>query len=103
MVSAQAIESYDLCQPGLHLPPAFGVEILAQASDAQRLLTVAVAGVSGGGMEAAGEFLSHPQLMEEALHTAPTGWQQKNLEFVLETSITDSVPGPPHVVAAYFW
>ncbi|MGC9198554.1 MAG: hypothetical protein ACP5E5_06385 [Acidobacteriaceae bacterium] len=65
--------------------------------------TVAVAGVSGAGTEAAGEFLSDPQLMGEALRTAPPGWQQKNLEFVLETSITDSVPGPAHVIASYFW
>lgn len=65
--------------------------------------TVAVAGVSGAGTEAAGEFLSDPQLMGDALRNAPPGWQEKNLEFVLETSITDSVPGPAHIVASYFW
>ena len=32
LVAAQAIESHDLCQPGFHLPPAFGVNILAQAT-----------------------------------------------------------------------
>jgi YD repeat-containing protein len=65
--------------------------------------TVAVAGVSGAGTEAAGEFLSNSHLMGEALRAAPPGWQQKNLELVLETPVTDSVPGPAHVVASYFW
>ena len=37
-VAAQAIESYELRQSGLHLPSAFGVDILAQASDLQSLL-----------------------------------------------------------------
>jgi len=65
--------------------------------------TVTVAGISGAGTQAAGEFISNAQSMEEALRAAPAGWQSENLEFVLETSLTDSVPGPAHVVASYFW
>jgi hypothetical protein len=65
--------------------------------------TVTVAGIGGAGTQAAGEFVSSAQSLEEALRSAPVGWQTKNLEFVLETSITESVPGPAHVVASYYW
>jgi hypothetical protein len=65
--------------------------------------TVAVAGISGAGTQAAGEFVSNPQALEEVLRSAPAGWQTKNLEFVLETPLTDAVPGPAHVVASYYW
>jgi hypothetical protein len=28
---------------------------------------------------------------------------KKNLQFVVQTTVTDSVPGPPQVVAIYMW
>jgi len=65
--------------------------------------TVTVAGISGAGTQAAGDFVADPQALEEALRSAPPAWQTKNLEFVLDTSLTDSIPSPAHVVAAYYW
>ena len=65
--------------------------------------TVTVAGISGAGTQAAGDLVSNPIYLERALRGAPAGWQTKNLELVLETPVTDSVPGPAHVVASYFW
>jgi hypothetical protein len=65
--------------------------------------TITVAGITGTGTQAAGEFVSNPEFLEQGLRSVPVGWQTKNLEIVLQTTVTDSVPGPPRVVAAYSW
>jgi hypothetical protein len=65
--------------------------------------TVAVAGIMSSGTQAAAEFVSNPANLEEGLRGAPADWRTKNLEIVLKTAVTDSVAGPPHVVAAYYW
>ena len=65
--------------------------------------TVVAAGISGSGTQAAGDFISNPGLLEKALSGLPDGWQKKNVEFVLETTVTDAVAGPPRVVASYTW
>lgn len=65
--------------------------------------TVAAAGLRDSGTQAAGELASNANLLAAALRDAPAGWQKKNLEVVLRTTITDSVPGPPQVVATYYW
>ncbi len=62
-----------------------------------------VAGISGTGTQAAAEFVSQPEYIEKGLRDAPPDWQKKNLEVVLKTTITDSIAGPPQVVAAYYW
>ncbi|HEY2857170.1 MAG TPA: hypothetical protein VGJ21_01995 [Terracidiphilus sp.] len=62
-----------------------------------------VAGISGTGTQAAAEFVSQPEYIEKGLRDAPPDWQNKNLEVVLKTTITDSIAGPPRVVAAYYW
>ena len=65
--------------------------------------TVTVAGIGPRGTEAAGELVSSSRHLEEALAKAPADWQNRNLEIVLETTVTDSVSGPPHVIATYAW
>jgi hypothetical protein len=64
---------------------------------------VIVAGVGGTGTQAAAEFVSRREYLEKALRDAPPDWQKKNLEIIVETTITDSIAGPPHAVAAYYW
>jgi hypothetical protein len=64
---------------------------------------VATAGIGTNGTEAAGEFVSSSDYLEEALRTAQSDWMKKNLQFVVQTTVTDSVPGPPQVVAIYMW
>ena len=64
---------------------------------------IAVAGLAANGTQAAGEFISRSDFLDQALHTAPPDWQKKNLQVVLQTTVTDSVAGPPRVVATYFW
>jgi hypothetical protein len=65
--------------------------------------TIIAAGVTGSGTEAAGEFISNPVFLGRGLSTVASDWQRKNMELVLETTVTDSVAGPPRVVAYYVW
>ncbi len=66
-------------------------------------VVIAVAGLGAKGTQAAGELISRQDYLEEALRTAPADWQKKNLQILLKTTVTDSVAGPPRVVANYFW
>ncbi|HVU48004.1 MAG TPA: hypothetical protein VHD85_17870 [Terracidiphilus sp.] len=65
--------------------------------------TVTAAGIGPMGTQAAGEFISNAQNLEEGLRAAPANWQTGNMEIVVQTTVTDSVAGPPHAVAAYYW
>jgi len=65
--------------------------------------TIVVAGIGPKGTQAVGEFASTGQYMDDGLRNAPANWQKGNLEIVLQTTVTDSVAGPPHAVAAYYW
>jgi hypothetical protein len=64
---------------------------------------VAVAGIKSYGTQAAGELVSSPEYLEKALRTAPPDWKRRNLQIVVETTVTDSTSGPPQVVAIYVW
>ena len=65
--------------------------------------TVTVAGIGPKGTQAAGELVSTPRYLEEGLSSAAPNWQAHNLELLLETTVTDSVAGPPRVIATYVW
>jgi len=64
---------------------------------------VATAGILAEGTQASAEFVSSPGYLEDALRTASPDWKKKNLQFVVQTTVTDTVPGPPQVVAIYMW
>ena len=64
---------------------------------------VSTAGILSDGTQAAAEFVSSSGYLEEALRTAQPDWMKKNLQFVVQTTVTDSVAGPPQVVAIYMW
>jgi hypothetical protein len=66
-------------------------------------LVVVGAGIGRGGTVAAGEFLVDEQRMEEMLKQVPSGWQQKNIEIVLETQVIGDRSGPPRISAIYVW
>lgn len=65
--------------------------------------TIIAAGITGSGTQAAGEFISNPTFLERGLRSGSPDWQKKNMELVLQTTVTDSVAGPPRVVATYIW
>ncbi|MFZ0964987.1 MAG: hypothetical protein WAO35_29365 [Terriglobia bacterium] len=85
-----------------HVLEDFGVITRVLKSKTGHVL-IAVAGIGVDGTEAAGEFISTPDSFAEGMRSAPAGWDKKNMQIVVETTVTDSVPGPPHVVANYFW
>jgi hypothetical protein len=62
-----------------------------------------VAGIGSWGTQAAGEFVSSPDQVKKLEALAPQHWEQKNLQVVLSTDIIHGSPGPPVVLAAYFW
>jgi len=64
---------------------------------------VVVAGIKSYGTQAAGEFVSNPEYLEKALRSAPPDWPRKNLQIVIETPVTDFLPGPPQAIAIYVW
>ncbi len=65
--------------------------------------TIIVAGLGTEGTQTASEFVTRPELLEAGVRKLPSGWQKKNVEFVLETTVTDYVPGPPRVVGVHVW
>ncbi len=64
---------------------------------------VSVAGASGYGTYAAGEFLTNEEYFAAALHDAPRDWYRKNMQVVLSVKVISGIPGPPKVLATYFW
>jgi hypothetical protein len=64
---------------------------------------VAVAGIQSYGTQAAGECVSSAECMDKALRTALSSWERKNIQVIVQTTVTDSVPGPPKAVALYVW
>jgi hypothetical protein len=64
---------------------------------------VSTAGIMAEGTQAAAELVTSSRYLEEALRGAGPGWVNKNLQVVIETTVTDSVPGPPQAVAVYTW
>jgi hypothetical protein len=71
-------------------------------SESGQVLILA-AGITQFGSQAAGEFLTNPQLLGQALRKAPPNWQRMNMQAVLKTRVLASAPGPAEVVATYFW
>jgi hypothetical protein len=68
-----------------------------------RAMLLEIAGATQYGTNAAAELVSRPELMAEALRTAPSGWQRKNLQLVLHVRVISGTPASPNVVATYFW
>lgn len=62
-------------------------------------VVVVIGGLYTYGTQAAGEFLTDPQLIQSIAKVAKPGSVYQNLQIVLETTVTDETPGPPKVVA----
>ncbi len=66
-------------------------------------IVVTAAGITHFGTMAAGDFLSNPAYFRETLRKAPSDWYKKNIQIVLETKVVQGTPGPPTILATYFW
>jgi hypothetical protein len=64
---------------------------------------ITVAGVGFPGTQAAGEFVTDPQSISAVAKSLPKGWEMKNLQIVLHTTVTNQLPSAPDVVATYCW
>ncbi|MEO8592596.1 MAG: hypothetical protein ABI759_04670 [Candidatus Solibacter sp.] len=64
---------------------------------------ISVAGIETYGTLAASEFVTDAEYLGPALAAAPRDWRRRNVQFVLGTKIIDGTPGPPRVLASYFW
>jgi hypothetical protein len=77
--------------------------IVSRVSDPTTGETVIVAaGITKYGTLSAGEFLTGSRLNDLAKY-APREWKRKNLQVILGTQIVKGSPGPPRVLATYFW
>ncbi len=64
---------------------------------------IIAAGISEEGTEAAGEILYNPEYLNSLLAKAPSDWEQKNMEAVIETQVIEGHPGPPNILAVETW
>jgi hypothetical protein len=64
---------------------------------------VIIAGLTHRGTQAAGDFITNPELVAEFVKQAPKDWSRKNLQIVLHTNVVNDIPRSPTVVASYYW
>jgi hypothetical protein len=64
---------------------------------------VSIAGVGAAANQAAADFVSDPDQLGKALHQAPKGWPDKNMQMVLHTALLNRVPISVDIQALYFW
>jgi hypothetical protein len=62
-------------------------------------VVVVIGGLYTYGTQAAGEFLTDPELMQAIANETRLNRGQQNLQIVLGTTVTDETPGPPKVLA----
>lgn len=62
-------------------------------------VVVVIGGLYTYGTEAAGEFLTDPQLMKAVAREVRLDGPIRNLQIVLGTTVTDGTPGPPKVLS----
>jgi hypothetical protein len=68
-----------------------------------RNVMISAAGLTRFGTQIAAEFITNPVYWNEAMKSAPRGWEKKNLQIVLETDVVGKTPNAPHVLAMHFW
>jgi len=66
-------------------------------------VVVVVAGVGQGGTRAAAEFVTNPQSISKLVKSLPKGWENKNIQVVLHTTVKNQIPSAPEVVATCCW
>ena len=92
------------CRLGLHGEVVVDFGVVTRLLDSKTgHSVVSVAGITAPGTDAAAQFVSAPEFLSELARTAPPGWEKKNLQVLVQTSVIDAGASPPHVVAAYFW
>lgn len=66
-------------------------------------IIISAGGITHYGTQAAGEFLVNPEYLRAGLARLPAGWQKRNLQFVLKTTVIGTNITPPQVIAVHTW
>ena len=64
---------------------------------------LAIAGIDTYSNQAAADFLSDQGRLDAFLKTLPAGWEKKNMQLVLHTSVVNQVPSGANVEAVELW
>ena len=64
---------------------------------------ITIAGIGEFGTQAAAEFVSNPDKMKDLLKSAPSGWENKNMQAVLHIKVVGYAPVAVEVVATAYW
>ena len=88
--------------PSWNIPYDYAIvsRVLDRGTD--RMVVVA-AGITHFGTAGAGEFLSDPRYLAEAIPQLPRDWPKRNLQIVLRIPVVQGVSGHPQVLATYAW
>jgi hypothetical protein len=64
---------------------------------------IAIGGISGLGTQVAADFATSEHGWEQVAQMAPAGWEQRNVQVLLETRIIGDTPSPPTILAVHAW
>jgi hypothetical protein len=64
---------------------------------------IAIGGISGLGTRVAADYATNRRMWEAFARTAPAGWEDRNVQVLLETRIVGDTPSPPTVVSTHVW
>ncbi len=85
---------------GVNSPKLQDFALISRIRDSETgHVVVVIGGLYTYGTEAAGEFLTDPNLMQAISQAARPRGGGQNLQIVLGTTVTDGTPGPPRVLA----
>jgi hypothetical protein len=65
--------------------------------------TVVVAGAGAAGTIAGAQCLTSPACLKEISQRAPGGWDNRNIEILLETAMVGGAPGPSRILRVHVW
>ncbi len=66
-------------------------------------MVVIAAGITQFGTAGAGEFLSNPEYLAEAVSRLPRDWHRRNVQIVLSVPVVHGSTGRPRVLATHVW
>ena len=85
---------------GVNSPKVQDFALISRIRDSETgHVVVVIGGLYTYGTQAAGEFLTDPNLMQAIVAQARLDRPVQNLQIVLGTMVTDGTPGPPRILA----
>ena len=64
---------------------------------------ITAAGIGHAGTRAAAEFITNPRAIATLVKSLPKGWEKKNIQIVLHTTVINQLPSAPDIVATFCW